>query len=65
MDDSNKGHSPPQMSTPPLSVLACRLLLVQDELYALANEGQGVLENGDFVISGHVLTRQFELFLHS
>jgi hypothetical protein len=53
----------PQMPSPSFSVFSSVTLLIEHQLYASTNGGERVLQYGHLVVSGHVLARQFELFL--
>jgi len=50
------------MSAPSLSILPGSLFLIEDVFYAAANERKRVFQNRNFVVSGHVLAGQLELF---
>jgi len=62
--NSREKNLPPKMPAPSLSVLSCCFFLVEDMLYAAANQRKRIFQDRDLVVSRHFLARQLELFLH-
>ena len=58
-------YARPKMSSPPISVLPCRLLGVEHDLYSAPDGGQRLLQDRNLVIARHVSARQLQLFLAS
>lgn len=56
-------NSRPEVSSPPVPVFASCRLLLQDDLYALADGSERLFEHGDLVFSWHVAARELQLFL--
>ena len=60
---SKEGHLRPEVSSPPVPVLAGRCFLLKNSLYTLADGSERFLEDRNLVFSRHVATRKLQVFL--
>ena len=56
-------YSRPEVSSPPVPVLAGRCFLLKNSLYTLADCSERFLEDRNLVFSRHVATRKLQVFL--